>query len=193
MTSQNDLQCIRRIKAGDVRAFSEIVSRYQSKIFNIVYRIVENREDAEDLTQEIFVRIYKSIGKFREESELSTWIYRIAYNTTLSEFRKKRLVFTSIDDVQPLSEDSTDVVFEDREGEKQIELLEQALSKLSPEEVFLITLFYMEEKAISEIADVSDLTVSNVKVKLHRIRRKLAAGMEELRIKNTESAEPIRN
>ena len=86
--------CIKRVKAGEIRAFSAIVSNYQKMVFTIVLKIVENREDAEDITQEIFIKVYKSLDKFKEESEFSTWLYRIAYNTTITEIRKKRISYS---------------------------------------------------------------------------------------------------
>jgi len=174
MKNEIDLFYIRKVKAGDFRSFSAIASKYQNMVFSIVLKIVENREDAEDITQEIFIKVFKSIQQFREDSEFSTWLYRIAYNTTLSELRKRKLFFTSIEDNYiDINESITD---EDEDEETKIKLqhLDKAMKRLPPDEIFLLTLHYMDGQSVENISQISNLTVSNVKVKLYRIRKKLA-------------------
>jgi RNA polymerase sigma-70 factor (ECF subfamily) len=174
MRNKNDLLYIQRIKAGDIQAFSAIVSGYRNMVFTIVLKIIENREDAEDITQEIFIKIFKSIEQFREDSEFSTWLYRIAYNTTLSELRKRKIRFTSIeDDLLTINEMITDEK-ENGETEIKIQFLDKALKKLLPDELFLVTLHYMEDKSFEDISRISNLSLANVKVKMFRIRKKLA-------------------
>jgi len=179
MKIDNDLFYIQKVKAGDFQSFSAIASKYQNMVFTIVLKIIENREDAEDITQEIFIKVFKSIQQFREDSEFSTWLYRIAYNTTLSELRKRKLFFTSIDDgFMAISESIT----EENEEETEIKLqyLDKAVKRLPPDEVFLLTLHYMDGQSVENISRISNLTVSNVKVKLHRIRKKLAVEINKL-------------
>ncbi|MCL1937055.1 MAG: RNA polymerase sigma factor [Candidatus Azobacteroides sp.] len=173
MKIANDLFYIRRIKAGDIRAFTGIVEKYRRAVLTIVMKIIGNKEDAEDLTQEIFIKVFKSLEQFREESEFSTWLYRIAYNTTLSELRKKKLFFSSIED-HLFIEKEEDVDTVDATEEEKLRYLEQALTKLAPEEMFLIGLYYLEKQSIDHISAITQLSVSNVKVKLYRIRKKLA-------------------
>ncbi|GHT07780.1 DNA-directed RNA polymerase sigma-70 factor [Bacteroidia bacterium] len=180
MTNMKDLLHIQAVKTGDTRAFAAIVSDYQQMVFTIVMKIVENREDAEDITQEIFIKVFKSLGQFKEESEFSTWLYRIAYNTTLSELRKKKLFFTSIDDnLSTINEIDTDEK-EEEEIEIKLQYLDIALKKLPPDEIFLVTLYYMDEQSIENISIISNLSASNVKVKLHRIRKKLALELNKI-------------
>jgi len=180
MKSSNDLFYIQRVKAGDIHAFSAIVSNYQKMVFSIVLKIVDNREDAEDIMQEIFVKVFKSLEQFKEESEFSTWLYRIAYNTTISELRKRKVSFVSI-------QDNFDTVNEASGDEEEFELmdiklhyLDIALKKLSPDEIFLVTLYYYKEQPIEAISKIGNLSVANVKVKLHRIRKKLALEINRL-------------
>jgi len=180
MKDPNDLFYIQRVKAGDIRAFSAIVSNYQKMIFTIVLKIVENREDAEDIMQEIFVKVFKSLDRFKEESEFSTWLYRIAYNTTISELRKRKISFVSI-------HDHSDALNETYGDEEELELkdiklryLDAALKKLPPDEIFLVTLYYYKEQSIEAISKISNLSAANVKVKLHRIRKKLAMEINRL-------------
>ena len=182
MVNSNIQDCIKRVKAGDFRAFSYIVSEYRQMVFTIVFKIINNREDAEDVTQEIFIKVFKSLYSFKEESELSTWLYRIAYNTTLSEIRKRKIVFASFDnDFSNLKEEEIDDNTEDTTTEERILHLEQALKTLPPEDAFLITMFYLENQSIEEIGKISNLSQANVKVRLHRIRKKLAVKINKLR------------
>ena len=180
MKNEIDLFYIQKVKAGDFHAFSAIVSKYQNMVFTIVLKMVENREDAEDITQEIFIKVFKSIQQFREDSEFSTWLYRIAYNATLSELRKRKLFFTSIDDdFIAINESFTDEE-NNEETEIKLQYLEKAMKKLPPDEIFLLTLHYIDRQSVENISRISNLTVSNVKVKLHRIRKKLTIEINKL-------------
>jgi RNA polymerase sigma-70 factor (ECF subfamily) len=180
MKNGKDLFYIQRVKAGDSQAFSGIVTAYQKIVFTIVVKIVGNREDAEDITQEVFIKVFKSLSQFKEESEFSTWLYRVAYNTTISELRKRKLNFTSIEeelynvDETFIDETETDV------AEIKLQHLDCALKKLPPNEIFLVTLYYLEDQSIENISKISNLSVSNVKVKLHRIRKKLVVELNQL-------------
>jgi len=180
MTTQDDLFYIKQVKAGDIRAFSPIVSKYQKMVFTIVLKIVANREDAEDITQEVFVKAFKSLEQFKGEAVFSTWLYRIAYNTTLSELRKRKLSFTPIND----NLDTENELFTDDEEldakEIKLQYLDETLQKLPPDEIFLVTLYYFREQSIEAISQISNLTIANVKVKLHRIRKKLALELTRL-------------
>jgi RNA polymerase sigma-70 factor (ECF subfamily) len=173
-----DTDCISRAKAGDRAAFAEIVSAFGNMVFTLVLKIVENREDAEDITQEIFVKVYQSIDKFRQDSEFSTWLYRIAYNTTLSEIRRRKMYFTEIEENTELRED--DGAGEKIEKELKLEYLDKALKNLPPDENFLVTLYYINEQSTEEIGRICGLTTANVKVKLHRIRKKLAVEINKM-------------
>jgi RNA polymerase sigma-70 factor (ECF subfamily) len=179
MENVSDLLYVQRVKAGDISAFTEIVSRYGEMVFTVVRKIVGNREDAEDITQEVFIKAFKSLERFREESEFSTWLYRIAYNTAISELRKRKLFYVREED-SPLFDNN---LYED-ENEEDVEIklqhLEKALTKLSADEIFLISLHYMDEQSIENMSRISNLSVSNIKVKLHRIRRKLSVEINNL-------------
>jgi len=180
MTHSNIQDCIKRVKAGDFRAFSHIVSDYQQMVFTVALKIANNREDAEDITQEVFIKAFKSLDSFKEESEFSTWLYRIAYNTTLSELRKRKIAFSSFDDFSTLKEEEIDENREDIATEEKILYLEKALKTLPAEDALLITMFYLDNQSVEEISRISNLSQANVKVKLHRIRKKLAIEINKL-------------
>ena len=180
MVNPNIKEYIKSVKAGDYKVFSNIVSEYQQMVFTIVLKIVNNREDAEDICQEIFIKVFKSLDSFKEESEFSTWLYRIAYNTALSEIRKRKIIFSSLDDISILKEEEINENIEDFALEERIFYLEKALKTLPAEDALLITMFYLDNQSIEEISLISNLSRANVKVKLHRIRKKLAIEINKL-------------
>ncbi|MDR1156326.1 MAG: sigma-70 family RNA polymerase sigma factor [Bacteroidales bacterium] len=180
MENRDDLFYVRRVKAGDIQSFTMIVSKYGKMVYTVVHKIVENREDAEDITQEIFIKVFKSLERFREESEFSTWLYRIAYNTAISELRKRKLFYIAAEDSLLIDNSSFTDEKDGQETEIKLQYLEEAMKKLPPDELFLLTLHYMDGQSIESISKISSLSVSNVKVKLHRIRRKLAVEIDRL-------------
>lgn len=181
MTSFDDIYYVRLIKEGDTNAFVHIVRRYQRMVFTIVSKIVTNTEDAEDITQEIFIKIYQSLAKFRGDSEFSTWLYRIAYNTAITEVRKTKREFISFDD---MAEKVPDVeisdTIDDLNTEERLEYLDAVLKQLNPEDALLITLFYLNNQSVQEISEISNLSQSNVKVKLHRTRKFMNSEINKL-------------
>jgi len=183
MVNSNIQDCIKRVKAGDFRAFSHIASCYQQMVFSIVFKVVNNREDAEDITQEIFIKVFKSINSFKEESGFSTWLYRVAYNTTLSEIRKRKIVFASFDNYSTLKDEEINENIDDLETEEKILYLEHALKTIPAKDALLVAMFYSDNKSIDEISRILQLSQANVKVKLHRIRKKLAVEINKLMAK----------
>lgn len=141
---------------------------------SMIVRIVASQEDAEELTQDTFLKAFRHLSSFKAESNFSTWIYRIAYNTAISAVRKKKYDLFDMDDtlLANISDEQIDDTLND-ESEVQIAKLNKAMKKLDADERAVITLFYMEDKPISEIALILGMTESNTKVKLHRIRKKL--------------------
>jgi len=172
MTDFDDLHYIRLVTSGDNNAFVHIVRRYQKMIFTIVCKIVSDNADAEDITQEVFIKVFQSLNKFREESGFSTWLYRIAYNTTISEIRKKKKEFIPFDDkYMNLPDDDISNNINEFSTEERLKYLDIVLRKLNPDDAMLITLFYLNNQSIEEISTITSLSRPNVKVKLHRIRK----------------------
>ena len=143
-------------------------------MFVLVDRIVSCQEDAEELTQDVFLKAFQQLSSFKAESSFSTWIYRIATNVAISAVRKKRNDVLRLDDsvFANLSETQVDEALED-DSEEQMERLQQAMNQLEADERALITLYYLEEKPLAEVAFILGMTEGNAKVKLHRIRKKL--------------------
>ena len=150
------------------------------KLFELFVGMVNSEEDAEELTQDTLMKAFEHLSSFNGKSSFSTWIYRIAYNTALSFLRKKNVEQTVIDDNQwnRISDTQIDDAL-NNESEEQIEKLQQALTKLTAEERALVTLFYEEEHSIQELAQILNLNEGNIKVKLHRLRKKLYVLMQK--------------
>ena len=175
MELYTDTYYIQRIQAGDTACFACLLDKYSRPVHSLILKVVRNREDAEELAQDVFMKVFK---------HLSTWIYRIAYNTAISETRKKRHEFLAIEEsvINNVSEQEVAEALDRTDSSDQIQMLDAALAQLPPDERAIILLFYMKEKTIDEVATITGLTASNIKVKLHRIRKKLffvLKGMEE--------------
>jgi RNA polymerase sigma-70 factor (ECF subfamily) len=182
MKFQEDSHYIERVINGDVSAYSSLVEKHKNLVFSIAVKILSNREDAEEIAQDTFLKAYASLKSFEKKSKFSTWLYRIAYNGAISKKRKKKLDAVEIDD-QIMFNYSTDEisynVHQIQESE-QIQLIDKALLTLPEDDNLLITLFYKSEHSIEDISYITGLTQSNVKVKLHRIRKKLYESIQEM-------------
>ncbi len=179
---------VRRVQARDDIAFRELVERYQAKVFSIIYGILRNRNDAEDIAQQVFAKIYFSIGSFDLRSSLLTWIYRITVNECYDYLRKRRvrkLVYESDfseEDVRRM-ENAGDRVDESRPMDTalaQRDLVLKLLEKLSDEDRALILLKEVEGHSVEELAGMTGLNQNTIKVKLFRARQKLLKAANRL-------------
>lgn len=170
---------IERILAGKTEEFAYFLDTYGQQVFTLIVRMTGSESDAEELTQDTFLKAFQHLSSFNGKSQFSTWIYRIAYNTALTALRKKNIELTADEKLwNTLSDTETDDLLDDT-SENRIEKLREALDRLPADERALITFFYEEEKNINEIAVITGQTEGNVKVKLYRLRKKLAAWMQE--------------
>jgi len=171
----DEKELVKHILNGDTVLFSQLVKRYQRPVHSLIRQIITCREDAEELTQDVFMKAFKSLEKFRGDCSLSSWFYRIAYNTAISATRKKTYYFPDIDDnyLNNIPDDDVDGILEKVEDELFLQRLEAAIDKLDIESKALISLYYTEDKSVNEIAEIMQLSNVNVKVKLFRTRKKL--------------------
>lgn len=171
---KKELHIINLILAGKTNEFSYFLDTYGQQVFHLIVRMVGSEEDAQELTQDTFMKAFSSLRKFNGDSSFSTWIYRIAYNTTVSFLRKNDNETVHFDESQwnSISETQIDDALSPT-TEDNLRRLRAAFRKLTADERILITLFYEEERSISEIAEILHLSESNVKVKLHRVRKRL--------------------
>jgi len=180
--SQDEKLLISKSKAGDIAAFEELIEAYQKKIFNFAYRMIGNYDDAADLAQEALIRIFKSIGGFKEQSSFSTWIYRITTNVCLDEIRKRKNKKeysldeeVQVDDGQlkrqVMSEDPGPDDIVEREELRSIVI--NAIDKLPKEQRIVITLRDIQGLSYDEIAQVLDCPDGTVKSRISRARQAL--------------------
>jgi RNA polymerase sigma-70 factor (ECF subfamily) len=175
MDNRDELQIIERIRQGETNQFSHLLNRYSNVIYSLIARIIPSKEDAEELTQDTFLKAFRKLDTFKGDCSFSTWLFRIAYNTAVSATRKSKIVFPLIDEtvLARVADEEADAVFEEDENEELLQKLEIALGQLNLEDRALITLYYTENKPVAEIAAIMELTADNVKIKLFRIRKKL--------------------
>ncbi len=171
----DEQQLIVRILEGHAEDYGYFLERYGGEVFAIVSRLVPNREDAEELTQDAFVRAYSRLDSFIGRSSFSTWVCRIAYTVAVSWLRKKRIKYLSIDDHPHASDAEVDEVLDD---ESRLEDLREAISLIRPDEQMLLELFYFESRPLADIAYILDVEPGTIATRLHRIRRKLYSLMK---------------
>ncbi|WP_075559012.1 RNA polymerase sigma factor [Parabacteroides timonensis] len=184
MELYSDAYYIERVAAGDTGCFACLLDRYSRPVHSLILKMVRNKEDAEELAQDVFMKVFRNLPSFKADCSFSTWIYRIAYNTAISELRRKKQEFVAIEEsqIENVSEEEVSILLGRTSENDQVEKLEHALTLLPPEERAMIMLFYMKQKSIEELTVITGLGASNVKVKLHRIRKKLFVlikGMED--------------
>lgn len=171
----DEQRLIVRILDGHAEDYGYFLERYGGEVFAIVSRLVPNREDAEELTQDAFVRAYSRLDSFIGRSSFSTWVCRIAYTVAVSWLRKKRIKYLNIDDHPHASDDEVDEVLDD---ESRLDDLRGAISLLRPDEQLLLELFYFESRPMADIAYILDVEPGTIATRLHRIRRKLYSIMK---------------
>jgi RNA polymerase sigma factor (sigma-70 family) len=186
MGNKGDIYYIEQIIAGNSNAFSYLVDRHKNGSYNLAFRICGNREEAEEITQDSFLKAYRSLPNFKRKSSFATWLYRIVYNTAISQIRLKKKGILSLEDFPA---DATDFIGnnsseEKAENEYRSSLIAFALQKIGEEERALISLYYFEEMGIEEISDVTGISKPNIKVKLFRARQKMLEIIEKVEKKN---------
>jgi RNA polymerase sigma factor (sigma-70 family) len=174
----NDGDRIERVLRGDTTAFRELVNRHKDYAFTLAFRILNSREDAEEAAQDAFVRAFNALATFNREAKFTTWLYRIVVNCALTVQQRRKMHTEDIDNVKILR-GATDA----SDGLKQKEqkyYIQKALKLLSPDDVTMITLFYLKENSLEEIAATIGIETNTVKVKLHRARKRLAEVMQHI-------------
>jgi RNA polymerase sigma factor (sigma-70 family) len=174
---ETDFATIQLVLQGQQSAFATLVNKYQSYVFTIALKYVPNREAAEELTQDVFVKMYKSLADFKGNSKLSTWLYSICHNTCVSYLRKKQLpsVYVSDQLIARVADIGGGTIAADAQMEQKSRALalETAIAQLPETDAEIVTLYYLADQSIDDIARILGLTTSNVKVKLFRARQKL--------------------
>jgi len=177
----NDQVYIDKILDGDANAFAVIVERYKDLVYTLALRMMKHREEAEEVAQDTFIKVYKSLNRFKGDSKFSTWIYRVAYNTCLDRIKKhKRQYHTvAIDEYTEHQVKTLDNALDKIEEQEKQQAIQSCLELLPSEDSFLLTLYYFEELSLDEISKIVGLKPNNVKVKIFRSRKKLATILKD--------------
>ena len=178
----NDREFIQQIKEGSEPAFRQLVEQYQQMVVNTCLGLIHNLDDTEDIAQEVFIEVFQSIHKFRSDSKLSTWLYRIAVNKSLNYIRdnKKRLLTGKIKDIFSRINDShSDGCFSPDQPDTKLqekqkaEFLHRAIDKLPKNQRVAFTLNKYEDLPYKEIAEVMAVSLSSVESLIHRAKKNL--------------------
>lgn len=179
----SDFEIIEQLKQGNERAFRQLVENHQKLVVNTCFGMVQNREDAEDIAQDVFIEVYRNVQKFRADAKLSTWLYRIAVNRSLNHIRdnKKNKWFHSFEDevaaksreLQQLESLKTDQPEFKLENKQRALILHDAISSLPKNQKVAFALSKYEELSYQEIAEVMELSVSSVESLLFRAKKGL--------------------
>ena len=172
----NDQILINQIVEGDTNSFTILVDRYKDLVFTLALRMLKNREEAEEVAQDTFIKTYKSLEKFKGDSKFSTWIYRVAYNSCLDRIKKnkKHLNDVEINEFTEHQVVSIDNALDKMEIKEREDAIQKCIETLPSEESFLLTLYYFDDLSLEEISKIVGITANSIKVKLFRSRKKLA-------------------
>lgn len=186
MDHRDDIFYIREVLRGNTAIYSHLIDRHKDKVFNLAFRICSNREEAEEIAQDAFLKAYRSLKDFKGKSSFSTWLYRIAYNTAISLVRSKRKGIVSIDDLPAGIADFADYSGsgKDEETDYRNYVVNFALQRISEEERGLITLYYFNDLDHEEISKITGISRTNIKVKMLRARRKIAEIIKKVEQEN---------
>ena len=176
-----DIELIQRTLKGDQQAYALLVKNYQRYVFTLALRFTKNREDAEEVAQDSFIKVYKALGSFKQESKFSTWLYTVVYTTAMTSLRKRNANTVTLDDEANFiqvenSNLATDV--NSAENRSRSFYLNQAISQLSADDAAVLTLFYHAEQSLEEIALIMGIETNGVKIKLFRARKRLKEQLE---------------
>ncbi len=187
MSYKGDIFYIEQVLGGQTGAFAYLIDRHKDKAFNLAFRICGNREEAEEIAQDSFLKAYNSLKGFRMKSCFGTWLYRIVYNTAISLVRTRKKSPLSLEDfpadyIDFLTKGTNE---EESTNEYRDSLVNFALQKISEEERGLISLHYYDELNIAEISVITGISKANLKVRLFRARKKMIEIIARVEEKNT--------
>jgi RNA polymerase sigma-70 factor (ECF subfamily) len=171
----SDQECVRRLQRGESEIFEVLVRRYQKTIFNVVYRVLGDYQEAAEISQEVFLSVYRAVGQFRGDASFSTWLYRIALNhastrrKSMASWQKQTV---PIDVVDPVSDQRLEPgqAMEQKERQQRVQ---KALNSLEPHDAMIILLRDLQGVPYEELAQILDIPLGTVKSRLHRARQAL--------------------
>ncbi|WP_269542667.1 RNA polymerase sigma factor [Cerasicoccus fimbriatus] len=187
-SASDDAVLVKRVQAGEMAAFDQLVSKYRERLFSVVYNLTSNRDDANDLTQEAFIRAFRSISKFKGKSSFFTWLYRIAVNTTITHLKRSRkrrfFSFEQMDEEGPASAKLESLASRAKTDKPTYmrelqEKLNDALQKLSVKHRTVVVLYEIEGLSHQEIAEITKTSEGTVRSRLHYAKQQLRETLKD--------------
>lgn len=179
MDMKTDAELIECTLSGEWRNYAILVDKYKAKVYSHVFYLIGNREDTEEIVQDSFVKAYHSLGKFRGEASFATWVTRIAHFASLTKLRLKSPKKVDLQNAQMVVLEDTETLSNLHKSDRN-RVLFSALEQLKPDERSVVTLFYYNEYSLKEISEITQFTISNVKIILHRSRKKLLGVLKKM-------------
>ena len=174
--SEGDIQLVERYLSGDMTAFDELMIRYERQIYRVCYRFVNNRDDAMDLAQEVFIKAFEHLSSFRRESSMKTWLYRIAMNHCINHVKKNAREFVEISETIGSTSSSIQSELEDREQREHFRVL---VKRLPPKQKAILEMRINEQLSYEEIAAMSGRSISTIKASVFFALEKLRKLVKE--------------
>jgi len=181
-TGPSDIEIIGAVLNGNQASYAQIVERHKAFVFTLVLRYIKNREDAEEVAQDVFIKAYRALADFKGASKFSTWLYTIITTTCISFLRKKKLDTHSLDNenvFETIENKDSGMSANQVEQKSRVAMVNNAIALLNPDDAEIVTLFYKGEQTLDEIAQVLGIEANTVKVRLHRARTRLKEKMQK--------------
>lgn len=180
MVDIDDKIYIQQVLDGKTSSFTFLVDKHKNMVFTVCYRILRQREDAEDVAQLSFIKAFKNLHAFEGKSKFSTWLYTIAYRTALSKSHLKTVDTVNEDFHVEIATDDPFPQLEELKAQEQQLYVKKAIEQLAEIDGVIISLYYMDDCTIQEVAEITGLSEANIKVKLHRARKQLKSALEKI-------------
>jgi len=178
----DDNHYISQVIAGNTAAYAVLIDRHKDLVYTIAMNITRNREDAEEVAQDAFLKAFRKLSEFRKESSFQTWLYRIVYNEAISRIRKNKMKMLDLEEeiTVNIAEEEVEENIAGLDEQEQKLVIGKIMDLLPEIDRVLVTLFYLENQPIAEIAEVTGLGESNVKVRLHRVRKRIYSDLQHI-------------
>lgn len=176
MTNDPEFLTIDRILAGETGLYAGLVDRYKRYVYTIAMKVLQSRPDAEEAAQDTFIKAFHALASFNKQSKFSTWLYRIAFNTAISN-RRKRRNFQSIEQASSVAANESEGLLEKKDKKAYVQM---AMARLNEADRTALTLFYLEEFSLEEIAEITGTQANTMKVRIHRARMRMAEELKNI-------------
>ena len=175
---EEELQWIQDVRSGNKQAYEHIINKYKNPLYATILRMTKNPQDAQDLVQEAFIKVYHQLSKYEAKGSFSSWIYRVAINHCMDEFRKKRYQMKQVEfnETDLVNLHHPEIIFLKKEKSRQLERL---IATLPETERMIILLRYVNELSYSEISELVELPLATVRNKLHRAKKKMRSTIKD--------------